>query len=92
MIRTAPVSSALLDAARRERARILALAGLLAEIDEIEPDVGDDVIIEAIHLFRDVAGAASAGSVLLDQLLHLQPDIPFSPDHPERTRHEHPIA
>lgn len=92
-----PQSARLLEAARLQRGRILALAELLGEIDEIEPDVGADVITEAILLFHDLAAAASAGAALLDHLLTLDPpaaglSAAAGPDCPERTSHDHFVA
>lgn len=86
-----------LDAARRERMRILALAELLGEIDDVEADAGDGVILEAILLFRDIAAAATAGSVLLEPLLG-QPRrkdgqaASTTTEQSERNHHDHPLA
>lgn len=52
----------LLDAARRERRRLIALADLLGEIDDLDEGTDADVIGEAVS-------AASAGAALLDHLL-----------------------
>lgn len=89
--------AALLEAARRERARIVALADLLCDLDEFEADAGGDVIFEAMLLFRDIAGAAAAGSALLEPLLgqpsrRIAPAVPASPEPTERNSHDHPLA
>lgn len=86
-----------LGAARRERMRILALAELLGEIDDVEADAGDGVILEAILLFRDIAAAAAAGSVLLEPLLGETrrrggQAASTTTEPSERNHHDHPLA
>lgn len=56
----------LLAIARDHKQDILGLAALLAEIDEWDDCPTDDVIVEAILLFRDITNAAGSASAALN--------------------------
>lgn len=81
-------SSRYIEAARDRKLNILRLVDLLTEIDEWEEQPTDDLVIEAILLFTDIAAAANDGSSALRSMLAVNKAItkPQASADADRTR------